>query len=376
MTPFARLIGLLLPACGATGARGLPTPSPLDLGHLQRPASPNTAFAAPGGTAPSPDIVTPTFGVPAARLYKAVIAAAVGQPRTFLAAAYPAERQAHFVVRSAVLNFPDLVTAQVDEAGPDTSSLVLYLAKRVWLFGLGCESPAFERVACSVAVQDQPHRHEIVADARSPIIPARRLASGQTLLSLRGEVVRLGPAAVDPGATAAAGRHDGDPELLEPRVLQFAAGQGLCCFLGLLLLYRQTPRGFMPGFCEIAAVYIVVAVYRIYLNQWLHIRWRRWLTERFLDEWLAGHAYWRISLTADRAAIGTDNPDQRIADDIRDFVDHTMTLSLSLSLQRRLAVQLRRHPVGTVRPAHAPRLTDPRLHGLARTRLRGRSARR
>ena len=86
----------------------------------------------------------------------------------------------------------------------------------------------------------------------------------------------------------------------------------------------------MPGFCEVAAVYIVVAVYRTYLNQWLQIRWRRWLTGRFLDEWLADRAYYRISLTTDRAAIGTDNPDQRIAEDLRDFVDSTLSLGLGL----------------------------------------------
>jgi putative ATP-binding cassette transporter len=101
-------------------------------------------------------------------------------------------------------------------------------------------------------------------------------------------------------------------------------------FFGLLFVYRRTPSGFMPGFCEIAAVYILVAVYYTYLSQWLQIRWRRWLTVRFLDEWLADRAYYRISLTADRAAVGTDNPDQRIAEDIRDFVDNTLTLGISL----------------------------------------------
>ena len=101
-------------------------------------------------------------------------------------------------------------------------------------------------------------------------------------------------------------------------------------FCELLFVYRQTPSGFMPGFCEIAAVYILVAVYFTYLSQWLQIRWRRWLTVRFLDEWLADRAYYRISLTTDRAAIGTDNPDQRIAEDIRDFVDNTLTLGISL----------------------------------------------
>jgi vitamin B12/bleomycin/antimicrobial peptide transport system ATP-binding/permease protein len=101
-------------------------------------------------------------------------------------------------------------------------------------------------------------------------------------------------------------------------------------FFGLLFVYRQTPSGFMPGFCEIAAVYILVAVYFTYLSQWLQIRWRRWLTVRFLDEWFADRAYYRISLTTDRAAIGTDNPDQRIAEDIRDFVDNTLTLGISI----------------------------------------------
>jgi len=101
-------------------------------------------------------------------------------------------------------------------------------------------------------------------------------------------------------------------------------------FWELLFLYRQTPSGFMPGFCEIAALYIVVSVYFTYLSQWLQIRWRRWLTVRFLDEWLADRAYYRISLTSDRDGIGTDNPDQRIAEDIRDFIDNTLTFGISL----------------------------------------------
>jgi putative ATP-binding cassette transporter len=101
-------------------------------------------------------------------------------------------------------------------------------------------------------------------------------------------------------------------------------------FIDLLFLYRRTDSGFMPGFCEVAAVYILVAVYFTYLSQWLQIRWRRWLTAGFLDHWLADRAYYRISLTTDRAAIGTDNPDQRIAEDLRDFVDNTLTLGIGL----------------------------------------------
>lgn len=101
-------------------------------------------------------------------------------------------------------------------------------------------------------------------------------------------------------------------------------------FLELLFLYRQTPSGLLPGFCEVAAVHIVLAVYSVYLNQLLQIRWRRWLTRQFLTEWLADRAYYNISLTADRAAVGTDNPDQRVAEDLRDFCQMTLTLSLDL----------------------------------------------
>ena len=126
MMLLARLIGFLLPACGASGAGGLPIPTLLDMSHIQRPPSPNTALAAPAGSSPTPDIVTPVFQVAPARLYDAVIAVAAAQPRTFVAATYPAERQAHFVVRSAWFNFPDLVTAQIGEAGGETSTLVLY----------------------------------------------------------------------------------------------------------------------------------------------------------------------------------------------------------------------------------------------------------
>jgi uncharacterized protein (DUF1499 family) len=126
MTPLAWLVGFVLPACAAAGAGGLPTPQLMDMRHIQRPASPNTALAAPAGSEPAPDVVTPVFPVPASRLYAGLITMATGRPRTFLAAEYPTQRQAHFVARSAMFNFPDLIAAQVSEAGTDHSTLVLY----------------------------------------------------------------------------------------------------------------------------------------------------------------------------------------------------------------------------------------------------------
>ena len=76
----------------------------------------------------------------------------------------------------------------------------------------------------------------------------------------------------------------------------------------------------------IAFSLIVVAVYSLYLRQILHIRWRRWLTDRFLRNWLENQAYYRMQL--DHAT--TDNPDQRISDDLDRFA--TITLALSLGL--------------------------------------------
>jgi len=77
-------------------------------------------------------------------------------------------------------------------------------------------------------------------------------------------------------------------------------------------------------FSWLAALFIVVAVYQLYLNQMLQIRWRRWLTERYLRAWLAEGAYYRMQLTAG----DTDNPDQRIAEDLRLFVGSTLTLGI------------------------------------------------
>src|SRR5260370_36775252 len=71
-------------------------------------------------------------------------------------------------------------------------------------------------------------------------------------------------------------------------------------------------------------LYIVVAVYQLYLNQMLQIRWRRWLTERYLGAWLSDGAYYQMQL----AAGETDNPDQRIAEDLRLFVAGALALSI------------------------------------------------
>ena len=79
-------------------------------------------------------------------------------------------------------------------------------------------------------------------------------------------------------------------------------------------------------FTLLAVIYIVNGVYRVYFQQMLMIEWRTWLTERFLGAWMRERAYYRLQLLDQ----GTDNPDQRIADDLNIFVDLTLSLSLGL----------------------------------------------
>jgi putative ATP-binding cassette transporter len=79
-------------------------------------------------------------------------------------------------------------------------------------------------------------------------------------------------------------------------------------------------------FCVLAAAFILLAVYQLYLNQWLQISWRRWMTRTYLVEWLAQSVHYRMQLQGDAA----DNPDQRIADDIRQFIELTLTIGLQI----------------------------------------------
>jgi putative ATP-binding cassette transporter len=72
----------------------------------------------------------------------------------------------------------------------------------------------------------------------------------------------------------------------------------------------------------LVGAFILLAVYQLYLSQMLEIRWRRWLTERYLRAWLSDRAYYRMQLVARE----TDNPDQRIAEDIQLLVSHTLAL--------------------------------------------------
>ena len=79
-------------------------------------------------------------------------------------------------------------------------------------------------------------------------------------------------------------------------------------------------------FCILATSNVVLSIYQLYLNQWLQIRWRRWMTSRYLGEWLQDANHYRMQLRGDAA----DNPDQRITDDVKLFVDQTLNIGVGL----------------------------------------------
>lgn len=78
-------------------------------------------------------------------------------------------------------------------------------------------------------------------------------------------------------------------------------------------------------FSWLAALYIVLLVARGVVSPYLRLRWRRWLTGRYLAHWLDGRGYYRIELQRT-----VDNADQRIAEDLRQLGEYTMTLLLGL----------------------------------------------
>ncbi len=79
-------------------------------------------------------------------------------------------------------------------------------------------------------------------------------------------------------------------------------------------------------FTLLAGFNVALSIYQLYLNQWLQIRWRRWMTSRYLGQWMHGANHYRMQLQGDAA----DNPDQRISDDVKLFVEQTLGITVGL----------------------------------------------
>jgi len=93
-------------------------------------------------------------------------------------------------------------------------------------------------------------------------------------------------------------------------------------------LQQRDASGFYRAFVVVISLvllYLVVAVLRVYLDQTLQLRWRRWLTDQYLTRWLADRAFYRM-----RFSGRVDNPDQRISEDVRLYIERTMALGIGL----------------------------------------------
>ena len=97
----------------------------------------------------------------------------------------------------------------------------------------------------------------------------------------------------------------------------------------------------LARFTYLAFAFIIIAVYRFYLTQLLEVRWRAWMTANYLQRWLADHAFYKLELArfakTDNSAGNptgptniSDNPDQRIQEDINLFTTYSISLSMGL----------------------------------------------
>ncbi|MGZ5884111.1 MAG: ABC transporter ATP-binding protein/permease [Burkholderiaceae bacterium] len=78
-------------------------------------------------------------------------------------------------------------------------------------------------------------------------------------------------------------------------------------------------------FSYLAFIYISISIYKVYVSQSLEMRWRAWLTRQYLNEWLANRVFYRIEQSG-----STDNPDQRISEDLNSLTVGTLSLSMGL----------------------------------------------
>lgn len=76
----------------------------------------------------------------------------------------------------------------------------------------------------------------------------------------------------------------------------------------------------------IILLYVLTMLLGYYFNSILEIKWRKWLTHFYLDNWFTSKAYYKVRFTKTRL----ENPDQRISEDIKEFINLTLSLSLGL----------------------------------------------
>ena len=85
----------------------------------------------------------------------------------------------------------------------------------------------------------------------------------------------------------------------------------------------------MGIYCVLSFLSILLFMSKRYLLQLLEVRWRTWMTTHLIEKWTHEKCYYTLQLKGD----GTDNPDQRITDDVHQFIDSSLSLSLGFLQQ-------------------------------------------
>lgn len=126
------MIGLLF----SRGAQGMPAPEPVDFASLVLPSSPNTCLLTPTTAPGAGHLHRAPFALPPDDALAAIRAVAAAMPRTFALAEFPARGQVQWVARTRLMNYPDIVVAEVAPAGGG-SALWLYSRSLIGWSDLG-----------------------------------------------------------------------------------------------------------------------------------------------------------------------------------------------------------------------------------------------
>lgn len=79
-------------------------------------------------------------------------------------------------------------------------------------------------------------------------------------------------------------------------------------------------------FISVLVIYAPLLAGYTYLRDRLSLQWRKWLTHRFVDNYFRDRAYYNLHI----GKTEIDNPDQRIAEDVRSFTQESLTFLLVL----------------------------------------------
>lgn len=82
-------------------------------------------------------------------------------------------------------------------------------------------------------------------------------------------------------------------------------------------------------FVPLLVIWIIFQMIDLITDAVFDVRWREWMTQKYFGRWLGNGTHYGMQTLG----LATDNPDQRIANDVRSFISSTMSLSIRLLSQ-------------------------------------------